>query len=1216
MGLPLISIQSLVFGALAVIPVCGLWAEISDDLWFYEGFDRPAVMSGEILPHDVPESSYVTGRVGRACFFRREAKNVLLPTMDFLRATNSFVAIGPARLSVCLEDGTLSFSGGEMRFLPQSSGQGNSWASKCVSTTFAMEVKGRKDETLVLVPEVPELSAEDIRRIQKTQKSFSMANCQPTVAEARCFRLTGEWQCVWATATYDIRTRSVRRVGWRVKSDGAVMMRRFLQQGTNFGRYAGVDGPTEWVEGGRTRAEYHLLVEDPVLLGGFPTTNGTFSCWVRTPAGTVPDNRCVNAFTYQKGWDRSWSFDGGTFTTSNGWAKSSVHRFGPGFVRTEDWTHFAATWTSERCTTYLNGRVISIQEHPHLANLHGRGRFSIGGGLGGSADAILDEIAIFRRALTADEIGMLFRLTSGLLENSGAIVSTPPLKRAFARNHADAALKLSVDAPMDMEASLSGEIDGRAMPSENIFLHRGRNEVLFGFRAADWRAGKYPWVVRLLKGGKPVVVREGTLTILPAVERDALRIFCPSSGRKQDYALYRLIGCNALRPNGLDPAEINTCEEEGFRVLLRVENASDWQGSDFNFASLAAKVERQLRPFAGDPLWDMTRVNSEVYGPATAETVARYGVWCKIARKELGHNPVVAFSATPCGVDWKRVGMKCPRGILPRTDVYDTLEWFMSRGMPQLMMTRLAADVIRRLSPGNRVYSEPSPSLENLDVSSDWIYSYDPFACLAFLRQYSAWPRGFGKGFQPVLSMGYWSPDFMEQLSPHPTQRDPETGKPVTVMPLQTVDELKIKTMMCFAGAASDNIAFFSSDWGWGEGVTNGILHEKGLPLLRCPGWKKHCVAEKDAPGRFGAFIRERFLPAALLLRNLPNERAPVALLLPLEIGYSGEFWWPRVTYIRNLGRALSRQRIPYDVLFDAEFNTEALAKYRYVFYPQLNCITPAHDKVVRSLPEGTTFLHDENTFVAKRLLNYPNFESVKGLRQRFPAAEKDLDEPLFSWYEPRIRELRSRLSAWSEEDGDKAWTFTKSYKGARYVVVINNARRQGGCPQSEICTNATYRPMGTPQRITTHVRDGGIVYEFNSNGKGAAIGENGEIKRSYSAAESKVFCLYPKELTAPDISIMGVPRRGGEVELCVRMRNSDGNPAPGRQVVELTLTDSTGRMCDESGFYIVEDGVCGVAVRIPRYSDEPANSRWCADVRDLTSGLRKSMDFTVRGEE
>ncbi len=1190
-------------------------ADLAEDLWFFEDFDRPAVMNGEMIEHEVPGDAIVPGRFGKACFFRRKSSNVLLPMSDFVSATNTFEGIGGTKVIADPAAGTLAFAGGEMRILPQPVGVPETWATKMVSSTFSMEVKGAKGTELVLAPEITELTDKHVETLKKNDRDFTRETCRTNVVNAKTFRLTGEWQRVWNYGSMDIRTRFVRKVGWRIKAGGPVTMRKFQQQGTGFSVYAGILQPTEWVDGGNTREEYHLKVTDQAKLVGFPCSNGTFACWMRTPDDWVPESKSMPVFIYQPGWDRMWSYTGNAFSTAKGYGPA-VTGFSKVHYRTNAWAHLAATWNHGEVVIYYNGEEVARREKPLLQDMRQlKGAFLIGGcGTDGSCDAELDEVAFFKRALHADEVRALFTAKQGLLAGGTQFLASPPVFTAFPRNCTNAAVKFAVDAPVAGECTLDGEVGGQVLPKCAVKLAAGANSLALPFRAADFTPGKYPWRVRLLgKDGRAVLAREGELAILGRVERDSFSIRSTFSGDRRELDLLKTIGIDTTCVNDDNRTAAAVAENAGMRLDLRLENAWEWRRENFDFARIAAKVEKRLGPYAGDPLWISTIVNSEVYGPQSADQAIRHAAWREIAKKELGHDPVVGFTSMPCGVDWAKHGLQYPRGVMERTDLYDTLVWFMRRGMPQLMMSRLDADVIRRLSPGNVVWSEPSPSMENLDMSADWIYSYSPWACLYFLRHYEMVPRAAKVKYMPFLAMGYWSPDFMEVTTPHPTQKDPESGKNVPTMMCQTADELAIKSMMCIGGSSAESLSFFSVNWCWGQSTTNGVLHEKGLPLVLCPGWGKYCVAEKDAPERFGAFVRERFVPAATLLRGIPAVKSPVAVLLPKEIDYSGEFWWPRVTYLRQLGPLLAQRPVPFDMLSDGDFTLENLSQYDYIFYPQLNCVTPGHDKVLRALPATTKLLHDDNTFRAQKELAYPNWEHVKGLSMHFPAEAKNLDIPMDAWLGPKVGDLRKKLYAWSEQDGTNAFTLVKEFKGVHYVTVINNLRREGGCPQTDIFTNAWYRPMGAPQMIVTHFPHKGVIYAFNSGRATVKRDRGSTVEVPYASAESKTFCVYPKELGKPGLELAGRPQAGGEANLAVTINDIDGKPAPGRQVVRLDLTDPDGKVCDESGLYPVEDGRTEITLRFARDAKEGGFfSKWKAVVTDLTTGHSESVTFKV----
>lgn len=953
----------------------------------------------------------------------------------------------------------------------------------------------------------------------------------------------------------------------------------------------------------------HLTVDDPTRLAGFPWSNGTFSCWFRTPDNLLSAGR-MPIFVYQKGWGQYWFFDGKSFFTGPEGVRAfhPVSKTCPELTsRTNVWMHFAATWTAERLEAYVNGRPVYRLDKPLLCDMRNvpGARFSIGGGwTWGAAQAELDEIAVFRRALTADEVARLAGATTGLRTKALRLVVSAPLRTAYARDDMSAALRFEVNAPSAAPCSIRLALGGRTVFDETRTLSAGDNLLEIPFRPADIRPGTGAWELTLSAGGRRVQ-RTGELTVVPGRARDDFMLLADWEGEAFQ-PVYGALGLNTLAAHAEKDRATDWIERNGFSLRLRVENAVAWRTQGFDFARIGEDVERLLSPYRGDALWRSTLVNSEVYGPQTAAEAIKLPEWCALARKALGFEPVVGFSASPCGIRWKDFGCGFPRGVQTNSAVYSTLEWYMRRGMPQLMMTKVDADVIRKVSPGNVVCSEPSPSPESLDQSQDWVYTYSTDLNLFYLKRSEEVPRGVGKSYLPTLSMVHYP----EVRADCPNQVDPKTKKPVKAVMATTCDELKVKSWMCVGGSCADGISFFSPGCGWLASQTNGVLQETGLPLVDTPTWGR-CLAEKDAIPRFGAFVRETLLPAALLLKGIPTVRAPVAFLIPQEIGYSAEFSWLQVNYMDQLGRWLSNCPIPYDVVADAGYTVENLSRYGHVLYPMLNTITPAHDRVMKALPKTTRVYTDEK-FLARKELNYSNLEDIPKLGPHFPKEERYLDEPLQTWLAPKVADLRAELPAWSKEDGTNAWTFCKEYAGALYVTVVNNARRRGGCPQAQVMTNGFYRPMGAPQTITTHFNRGGFLYAFGKGLEGrVSCGEKRSVP--YAAASAQVYCLYPKKLKAPEIAVEGVPVVGGEAIVRIRIADADGAPAPGRQVVRVTVTDPDGKTNDASGFYAVEKGEA--RVRVLFALDDPTGtflSRWKVSVRDLTTELADSKMFRL----
>lgn len=1179
----------------------------AEDYWFFADFDRPIELNGARYAFEGQEDAFVEGKFGKGYFFRRPSKNALPRTADFLSDTNTFASVDGALPKIDLKTETVSFAKGEFLIRPRATGIPSHWVNKWGAAVYAFEVKGRKGDKLTLTPEVEALTPEKIKELSKKNSKFDAAKLLPTVAESRSISLSGEWQRVWCPARLDLNIRSLK-VGCRVRSTGPVQLRKFQLQPTGTFPYQGFDQPTEWIEGGMSRPASLLeITQQPEALASFPVSNGTFTCWIRTPADWVPPNRPYAIFSRGTAWNNTWVLNSEHLSTGR---PNAIAKLLPS--REDIWHHLAATWEPQELAFYVDGRKVLSKPNPMLASYGREGYFRLACGENSCvSDMVFDEVAVYKRTLSADEVASLFGARQGARASDTRCLITPPVFTSFPRNDDSAALHLVVNAPMKARGTATLKVADLAAASAPVTLEAGDNQVNVPFRAADLLPGVYPWKIVLKTDRGAPVVTEGKLTILPRFERDGLRLQTWNLDTKQlDFC--RTLGFNAgVCPTDRLTDAVKVCEA-GWHLVLRLENVKDWRECNLNAKAIAARAAKRLKPYVGLSQWDATLVNSETYSPQSADQAVTFKAWRDWAKQELGHEPVVAFSYSPAGVDWKQLGLTAPYGIMTeKNDCYETLAWYMKRGMPNYFVNRVNQKVIHHYSPGNQVWSEPSPSPEGLDMVADWIYNYSTERCLHFLRHYETTARESGRRFLPTLAMGYWSPDFPEVQVDHPTQKDAKTGKPVKVMMGQTADELMIKSWMCMGGSAADGISYFSAEWSWQQAMTNGVLQAKGLPLVYSPGWQKYCLAEPDCVTRYGDFVRTTFEPAARLLRGIPTVRAPMALLLPKEIDYSGRYWWPRVNFPRALGKYLASRPIPYDVLSDGEFTADVLAQYRTVIYPQFCCITPEHDAVMKTLPGTTRILADNAYNPGKNgAFAYANVEKVKGFNCNYPLSEEKIDKPLDACLLPQVNDLRKRMVAWSEQDGTNAWTFIKDYKGVQYVTVVNNARRDGGCPQTELYTNAWYRPMGAPQRIATHFNRPGFIYEYNAP-KGLKAEKKAKLELDYAAAAARVFCVYPEPLVAPKIAVAERARDGKGLSLSVRMALKNGQRAPGRQVIRLTLTDDRGRVRDESGLYVVEDGEVRVPVRFARTDGKPkTGGNWRVEVLDLTSGLSSTMTF------
>ena len=645
----------------------------------------------------------------------------------------------------------------------------------------------------------------------------------------------------------------------------------------------------------------------------------------------------------------------------------------------------------------------------------------------------------------------------------------------------------------------------------------------------------------------------------------------------------------------------------GFFVNLRIENSRAARTS-FDLAAIKAEAREKFRAYEGLHTWRTTLVNSEVYGGAWIASATNVPAWKDWAARELGGEQVFVVRNPPLVIDYKARGLPQPNGVLTDDPVFRAVSWFLKAGMPPYRVNAVTREAVRELSPDNIVWSEPpyGGAFDNLDGGAAWIYDYPIPICISNFRRLFARVRPIGKLAYPTVSEGYWH----NQRPPacHPTVKNAKTGKPLEVRIGQSEDELEIKSWLALAAAPMDGLSHFAADT-WVEGEKNAERYRAD------PSAPVKVIAEPGSIAKYGAFVRERFGAAADLLRNMTNAPALFAVAMPSEVGFAGGHRWEPTHYHSQISRLVGEASVASDFLDDREITAEALGRFRYVFFPMLNVVTPEHDAAIRAATaKGTKIVIDDHCAI-----DYPGairlpmkFKTVANDRSKVPPETRGT---FLGWLEGLYPELRDAAFAVSDQDGTAAATFVKEHHGAKYVIVVNLAKGDDKTIMNEFCTESWYRPRAAAQRIVTHVKAdaSAAIYDFTDGGRrlelpvrdGAAV-----LDCDYAAAEAKVLAVYPHPLARIDTKSVGTFAPGGKARIGVAIRDVTGRLAPGRQIVELALKGPDGSLRDESGRYTAEGGKVVIPIRFA--ADEAAGS-WTIDLRERTSGLTAAGAFTLK---
>lgn len=952
---------------------------------------------------------------------------------------------------------------------------------------------------------------------------------------------------------------------------------------------------------------------DKKIISSFPFEEGTFACWLLCDTN-FPASHNTPLFSLSGWWKANWLLERSRYSTSN--VRGGIAGAGRGkalFQRTNTWMHVALTWNRERTSFYVNGQCV-VTNNPvdlqHITNATLRIGSSVQAS--GGSEAILDDVAIFGTTLTEDEIKAIVtsdKPLCGSMLRVGNVDFT-----VFFRNQTNAALRTTVFAPEAGKYKVSAKIAEKTVTPFELDLPKGESRIAIKFDPSRFRPGKYGWNFSLSNNDSESVTREGELEIRGRLDRDAFR-FNSWGPHTATLDQARDMGINQYQVGATDMVSIRSYIENGFFVNLRLENSWLWRKYDCNWPLIKEQVAKSLEFAEGLHSWKYTLINSEVYGDGAIRGLTNNATFLSTAEKELGFKPVIAVTGKePTLLQMGKIGKQPLRGIIdPAEPAYATMNWFNKGGHPTLRLNGVNREAIRSVSPDNIVWSEPSYGTlaANIDMLADWQYRYSETETLWEYRNNYAGIRPYGKGYQPTLTAEYCHGSPGNGYYPDRKDKD---GKPVPCGVTQSADEAAIKTMCALGSVRVDSLCWWHAQaWSTAEKSAADYLSGGTNNFNR--------IADPGTIKKYGDYIRSTFFPAADLLRGMDTVRAPVALVTPYSTWIAGGFGWGHWHYHVDWKSALAKGSLPFDILGDKEITPEILSKYKIVFLPMANVIEKQHDEALKAAAaNGTRIVLDGHTAV-----HYQNDTTLTNVVWN-SYKRKDMLKHVKEFCQNEYPSMIPLLSASSTGDGETAFTFEKDYNGVRYVMTVNDNRKPNNPADglhTRFLTNETYRPYGASQRITTTIRNvskGSVIYEFNArqrqeslNSAKPSIAENGTsyiIDAEYAPAETRIFVILSEPVLAPKLAII---KGTSEVStLQVRIKTKSGKPAPGRTVIQLTVTDPDGRITDETGRYTVENGSIDIPVRFADCDPKGGFiSKWKATVTDLVTDETTSVRFT-----
>lgn len=158
---------------------------------------------------------------------------------------------------------------------------------------------------------------------------------------------------------------------------------------------------------GNERAENDFWrIDDPERVKSFPFEDGSFVCWFRMDDASAKTGAM---FSFCGFWQYQWVLAPFGCRTSaeqgGGCSLAAKPELGT------DWHHYAATWNDAELVLYLDGKRVAAKQNPERVDMRSVKRavlrFGVGGDGRSAFGGVMDEIAVFKHSLSAEEVAKL-----------------------------------------------------------------------------------------------------------------------------------------------------------------------------------------------------------------------------------------------------------------------------------------------------------------------------------------------------------------------------------------------------------------------------------------------------------------------------------------------------------------------------------------------------------------------------------------------------------------------------------------------------------------------------------------------------------------------------------------------------------------------------------------------------------------------------------------
>lgn len=1171
------------------------------DLLFFANFENDGALLGnsEAVRFELEKDHYRPGKFGRGYYFEKARHNLLPPEM-------ADVESGIQRFKGC--------NGGQLKLLSADTQFGKKALSvampgadagletvpvkivfrlhlgheKAVTLLASCFVKGSKDAKLKMA-------------LSLTRQEPPKENPVQDESSPQEIALTGEWQRVACSVKSDSRLTereavlsltSVNPTPITLLADGF----QFEQAGYYPHNHL---MPTSWTPGGKSLPATFIDINQSDLVESFPAHEGTISLWTSTPhLSNLANPGGICWLSFGVWWhDPQWAMGTYIFQTGEKFCYSRL----PANITDGDWHHVALSWDRTKGYEYQDGKLLQtfdrvdndISKRLELYQLR------LGGSRndGQAANSIMDEVAIFKRKLSDAEVQQLATATAPLRPTANKLLFSRVPRAVFYRNEAKSSLDVELQSLAPVSGSFNADISiGDAIfVTQPISLKQGSAVVHFEFSPSQLKCGVYPCRVGAIAADGSAAYYEFPIEVVPALRMDNYTIASWAHGGEtpewRDFC--RTVGVNTIDTGDLN---LDALGKNGFLYSWHYnffESGGVW--SPENRTQIREQTQRFAQQRMGFPNWRFTLLNSETapwIWPDEKDRKAWFDVW---AQKELGY-PVPEkgwkFGTTTNPIQcWFPDARKPGKdGVYEPTNEFKFLKWWYNRGCGWWRVDAEAASEIKKARPDVINFTEPlgyPGQIADLDAGSNWSYQVQPEPLIGEFETAQACARGSGKEFYVTLGMNYVSGDWLTVTEPDGVKKN--------LMP--TADDMIQQTWIAIAYLPTDAMAYWYLD-GW----------YNGLRKLQ----NEYCPPESDV--KLGMEIRQNLQPLGTMLKGAPNAQRSVALLLPestlwFDAGEGG-WGWGTAHYPNHWKDWVGKMGVPYDLVLDHNVTPSSLSKYKVVIFPMAEYVSSElYKELVAAANAGTKIIVDS---YCKQ--EYPNME--RWPQEYFYRMADDKRKDYGKETEQRLTGLREKLlpemDAYAVGAEGKVLLNVREFNGVKYVCVINNNRQPG--PYTEWTKKEEFQPYGKEQTAKVYLRvsKGSVVYEFTESRKLPTTFENDHVVVSLKLPPhaGRLLCVYSRELKAITVAPPATCKRGQATSLDVTLTDSGNQPAKGRQLFDVKITDPSGKEHDESGLYRAADGKARVPFR-PALND--AAGKWNVEVRERTSGLTTNTSVAVK---